>query len=35
MATLSPIARRLAETMSDHSEEFWCAGWMTDIEYAL
>jgi len=28
-------ARLLARLMSDLSEEHWCAGWMSNCEYAL
>jgi hypothetical protein len=34
-ARLSPDARALATYMSDLSEEFWCAGWMQDLEFML
>jgi hypothetical protein len=32
---MSPAARLLARLMSDLSEEYWCAGWLIDCEYAL
>jgi hypothetical protein len=32
---LSPEARELATYMSELSEEAYCAGWMTDLEYEL
>ena len=31
----NPFARLLYEKMSAISEDFWCAGWMLDNEYAL
>jgi hypothetical protein len=34
-AHLSSDARALATYMSDLSEEFWCAGWMRDLEFML
>lgn len=34
-ARLSSDARALATYMSDLSEEFWCAGWMRDLEFML
>jgi hypothetical protein len=30
-----PEARLLARLMSDLSEDYWCAGWLTGCEYAL
>jgi hypothetical protein len=35
LPNLSPDARALATYMSDISEEFWCAGWMRDLEFML
>jgi hypothetical protein len=35
LSNLSPDARALATYMSDLSEEFWCAGWMRDLEFML
>ena len=32
---MSPAARLLARLMSDLSEEYRCAGWLIDCEYAL
>ncbi|MBI2922011.1 MAG: hypothetical protein HYY18_13070 [Planctomycetes bacterium] len=34
-SVLSPAARMLADYMSDISEDAWCAGWMSGLEYAL
>jgi hypothetical protein len=35
VADLTPDQRRLADFMSDLSEEAYCAGWMDGLEYAL
>lgn len=35
LAELSPAQRRLAEFMSEVSEEAYYAGWMVGLEYAL
>ncbi len=32
---LTPAQRALAEYMSQLSEEFYCAGWLIGLEYAL
>jgi hypothetical protein len=32
---LTPPQRRLADLMSELSEEAYCAGWMVGLEYAL
>lgn len=32
---LTPDQRRLAERMSELSEQTWCAGWMDGLEFAL
>jgi len=32
---VNPEAERLRDYMFDVSEEAWCAGWMTDLEYDL
>jgi hypothetical protein len=32
---LTPDQRRLAEAMSDLSEQTYCAGWMKNLEYGL
>lgn len=32
---LTPDARALMEAMSDISEDRWCAGWLTGLEYCL
>ena len=35
LSNLSSDARALATYMSGLSEEFWCAGWMRDLEFML
>jgi hypothetical protein len=35
LSDLTPKQRALAEMMSDLSEEAYCAGWMSGLEYAL
>jgi hypothetical protein len=35
LSDLTPAQRTLAEYMSELSEEFFCAGWLVDLEYAL
>ena len=31
----NPEARLLARLVSDLSEDYWCAGWLSECEYAL
>lgn len=31
----TPAARLLYRVMTDISEDYWCAGWLADCEYAL
>jgi hypothetical protein len=35
LGDLTATQRRLAECMSELSEEAYCAGWMLELEYAL
>jgi hypothetical protein len=35
LSDLTPDQRALARYMSDLSEEAYCAGWMSGLEYAL
>lgn len=32
---LTPKQKELADLMSDISEDWWCAGWMQNLEYSL